>query len=206
MIIGRASPRRPPAVPGLDPRGQPALTAHRARRTDPDPGPHLRLWEATSLAMEAGEAGGGMLALPAAVPAHALRQGRNHRDHTAAVLAAAGERLDSLGGQASRGGFLALLGHLGAQRGHLDSDRGARGRDDSVSAERPRCRASGAGVHADSIPCSLPRDVRGLRPLTGRGTSKLGVSCSSLFWVASRGWVGMRPLGLGWDGEMVVRR
>ena len=52
MIIGRASPRRPPAVPGLDPRGQPALTAHRARRTDPDPGPHLRLWEATSLAME----------------------------------------------------------------------------------------------------------------------------------------------------------
>ena len=52
MIIGRASPRRPPAVPSLDPRGQPALTAHRARRTDPDPGPHLRLWEATSLAME----------------------------------------------------------------------------------------------------------------------------------------------------------
>ena len=50
------------------------------------------------------------------------------------------------------------------------------------------------------------RDVRGLRPLTGRGTSKLGVSCSSLFWVASRGWVGLRPLGLGWDGEMVVRR
>jgi hypothetical protein len=105
---------------------------------------------------------------------------------------------------ASRGGFLALLGHLGAQRGHLDSDRGARGRDDSVSAERPRCSASGAGVHADSVPCSLPRDVRGLRPLTGRGTSKLGVSCSSLFWVASSGWVGWRPLGLGWDGEMVV--
>jgi hypothetical protein len=43
-----------------------------------------------------------------------------------AQLAAAGERLDTLGGQASRGGFLALLGHLGAQRGHLDSDRGAR--------------------------------------------------------------------------------
>ena len=76
------------------------------------------------------------------------------------------------------GGFLALLGHLGAQRGHLDSDRGARGRDDSVSAERPRCRASGAGVHADSVPCSLPRDVRGLRPLTGGGLVNL--VCRSL--------------------------
>jgi hypothetical protein len=90
---------------------------------------------------------------------------------------------------------------------HLDSDRGARGRDDFVSAERPRCRASGAGVHADRVPCSLSRDVRGLRPLTGTGgTSKLGVSSSPLFWVASSGWVGWRPLGLGWDGEMVVRR
>ena len=58
MIIGRASARRPPTVPGLDPRGQPALTAPRARRTDPDPGPHLRLWEATSLAMESGSGGG----------------------------------------------------------------------------------------------------------------------------------------------------
>jgi len=40
------------------PRGRPALTAYRARRTDPDPGPHLRHWEATSLAMESGSGGG----------------------------------------------------------------------------------------------------------------------------------------------------
>jgi hypothetical protein len=41
-------------------------------------------------------------------------QGRDHRGHTAAVHAAAGERLDLLGGQGSRGRLLELLGHLGA--------------------------------------------------------------------------------------------
>jgi hypothetical protein len=61
----------------------------------------------------------------AAVPAHALCQGRGHCGHTAAVHATAGERLDPLGGQASRRRLLALLGHLGAQRGDLDSDQGA---------------------------------------------------------------------------------
>jgi hypothetical protein len=85
--------------------------------------------------------------------------------HAAAMLSAEGERLDPLGGQASGGRLLALLGHLGTERGHLDRDRGSRRRDDSVSAERPRCRTPGAGLHADSVSCSLPRDLRGLWPV-----------------------------------------
>jgi hypothetical protein len=69
---------------------------------------------------EAGEAGGGMRALPPAVPAHALREGRHHRGHTAAVLAAAGERLDSLGGQASRGDSSRFSG-ISARKGGIST-------------------------------------------------------------------------------------
>jgi hypothetical protein len=61
---------------------------------------------------------GGMRALPAAVPAHALCQGRDYRGHTAAVHVAAGERLDPLGGQASKGEFLAILG-ISARKGGI---------------------------------------------------------------------------------------
>ena len=71
---------------------------------------------------EAGEAGGGMRALPAAVPAHALCKGRDHRGHTAAVLAAAGERLDSLGGQVKQaGGDSSRFSGISARKGGIST-------------------------------------------------------------------------------------
>jgi hypothetical protein len=128
----------------------------------------------------------------------------------AAASRALGRRLaiGVAGRSCKRGRFFALPRHLGASRRHLDRNRGPRGRGEFVSAERPRRRASGAGVHVDGISRSLPRDVRGLWPVTG-GRVNLAVTFFRFFSprkLVVVCWLVLRPLGLGWDGEVVVRR
>jgi hypothetical protein len=139
---------------------------------------------AISLMLEADEAGGGMRALPAAVPAHALLQGpgRGYRGLTAAVHAALSRRATGSARPSSKQGATPRTSRASWRaKGHLDRDRGTRGRDDFVSAERPWLRVPGAGVHADSVSRALPRDIRGIWHLSGGGTSKLGATFIRFF-------------------------
>jgi hypothetical protein len=65
----------------------------------------------------------------------------------AAVHAAAGERQDPLGGQASRGRLLALLWHLGAQGGGISTEIEARVDETILYLQSGHCAALPARVY-----------------------------------------------------------
>jgi hypothetical protein len=135
----------------------PLPTFGRSRDPELDVAAQLRRWlELAGLEVHPSCAGEGTAAGRARMPPPAVtRQKASDRCCLAVMHAASGGR------------FFALLMHLGASRSHLDRDRGPRGRGEFVPAEWQRRRDSGAGVHADRVPCSLSRDIRGLWPVTG---------------------------------------
>ena len=151
---------------------------------------------------QADPASGALRSMPAVVPAHEVRAGRRHGGHGSTMLPSASERLDSLGRRAGGGRLHSLLGNLGAEVRHLSSDRGACRRGDSIPAERSRPDSPGARILAPHVERSLPRNARGLRPLTcgpvleapaAEARAWVGIGSGRTRWRDGGRWPGADP-------------
>jgi hypothetical protein len=156
---------------------------------------------------EADEAGGGMRALPAAVPSLALCQKMVTvaqrrpctRQKTSdwicwAVMKRGASPRASRASRRNGGTSTAIEARVEETTLYLQSGHGAA--------------LTGAGVHVNRTFRLLPRDVQGLWSVTG-GRVNLAVTLFLFFSsrkIAAVCWLELRPLGLGWDGEGVVRR